>query len=176
MQEAFQGAKRKKSMLILGVDPGLQKTGWGVIKKEGSRLSFVDAGTIMSDKSLPLPKRLLQLHEALLEIITHFKPETSALEETFVNVNPASTLKLGQARGALMMTLSLSGLDVHEYAPTLVKKTVVGVGRADKSQVQMMVEMLLPAAKGKKLGPDAADALAIAITHAHHAVMKGKLG
>lgn len=159
-------------MIILGVDPGLQRTGWGLIRKDGSRLLFLDAGTLTSDNKLPLAERLLQLHDALLEIITHHKPHAAAIEETFVNVNPTSTLKLGQARGALLMTLSLAGLPVHEYAATQVKKTVVGVGRAEKQQVQMMVEMLLPASKGKIQGADAADALAIAICHAHHAVMK----
>ncbi|MCH2548391.1 MAG: crossover junction endodeoxyribonuclease RuvC, partial [Alphaproteobacteria bacterium] len=126
-------------MIILGVDPGLQRTGWGLIRKEGSHLKYLDSGTLSTDKSLPLAKRLLQLHDALLEIITHHKPDSSAIEETFVNVNPVSTLKLGQARGALLMTLSLAGLEVHEYAATQVKKTVVGVGSAQKEQVQMMV-------------------------------------
>ena len=161
--------------LILGVDPGLQRTGWGLVKKDGSRLIYVDSGTLTTDPKLPLAKRLLQLHDTLLEIITHHKPGSSAIEETFVNVNPASTLKLGQARGALLMTLSLAGLDVHEYAATQIKKTVVGVGRADKAQVQAMVELLLPASKGKTKGPDAADALAIAICHAHHVVMLNKI-
>lgn len=162
-------------MIILGVDPGLQRTGWGLIRKEGSNLKFINAGTLTSDNKRPLAERLLQLHDTLLEIITHHKPDAAAIEETFVNVNPVSTLKLGQARGALLMTLSLAGLEVHEYAATQVKKTVVGVGRADKNQIQMMVEMLLPASKGKVQGADAADALAIAICHAHHAVMKSKL-
>lgn len=155
-------------MIILGVDPGLQKTGWGVVAKEGNRLSFIGAGTITSSPKAPLSSRLLALHEGILEIITHYKPTTAAIEETFVNTNPASTLKLGQARGALLMTLAINGMDVHEYAATLVKKTIVGVGRAEKQQVQMMVEMLLPSAKGKIQGADAADALAIAICHAHH--------
>ena len=159
-------------MIILGVDPGLQRTGWGIIRKEGSSLKYLDSGTLVSDGKLPLAKRLVQLHDALLEIITHHKPDAAAIEETFVNVNPVSTLKLGQARGALLMTLSLAGLEVHEYAATQVKKTVVGVGRAQKEQVQMMVGMLLPASKGKVQGADAADALAIAICHAHHTVMK----
>lgn len=159
-------------MIILGVDPGLQRTGWGIIRKEGSNLKFVAAGTLTSDNKRPLAERLLQLHDTLLEIITHHKPDAAAIEETFVNVNPTSTLKLGQARGALLMTLSLAGLPVHEYAATQVKKTVVGVGRAEKHQIQMMVEMLLPTSKGKIAGADAADALAIAICHAHHAVMK----
>lgn len=158
-------------MLILGVDPGLQRTGWGIIRKQGSHLQYVGCGTLTSDSTAPLPQRLLQLHDALLEIITHHKPDVSAIEETFVNVNPASTLKLGQARGALLMTLSLAGLPVHEYSATNVKKTVTGVGRAEKEQVQAVVEMLLPACKPHIKGADAADALAIAICHSSHAVM-----
>lgn len=162
-------------MLILGVDPGLQRTGWGIIRKEGSNLKFIACGTVTSDNKLPLPARLLQLHDGLLEIITHYKPEVSAVEETFVNVNPASTLKLGQARGAILMTLSLAGLAVHEYSATNVKKTVTGSGRAEKEQVQALVEMLLPACKPSIKGADAADALAIAICHSSHAVMGGML-
>ncbi|MBM3617638.1 MAG: crossover junction endodeoxyribonuclease RuvC [Alphaproteobacteria bacterium] len=162
-------------MLILGVDPGLQRTGWGIIRKEGSNLKFIGCGTLLSDSKLPLPARLFQLHEALLEIITHHKPDVSAVEETFVNVNPASTLKLGQARGAILMTLSLAGLPVHEYSATNVKKTVTGSGRAEKEQVQALVEMLMPTSKAHIKGPDAADALAIAICHSSHAVMSGVL-
>lgn len=159
-------------MLILGVDPGLQRTGWGVVRKDGSHLQFIACGVITSESTLPLPARLLQLHDGLLEIITHYKPTVSAVEETFVNVNPTSTLKLGQARGAILMTLSLAGLPVHEYAATNVKKTVTGVGRAGKEQVQALVEMLLPACKPYIKTADAADALAIAICHSSHAVMK----
>lgn len=162
-------------MLILGVDPGLQRTGWGIIRKEGSNLKFIACGTLTSDNKLALPARLLQLHDGLLEIVTHYKPEVSAVEETFVNVNPASTLKLGQARGAILMTLSLAGLAVHEYSATNVKKTVTGSGRAEKDQVQALVEMLLPASKPFIKGADAADALAIAICHSSHAVMEQKL-
>ena len=162
--------------LILGVDPGLQKTGWGLVRKDGSRLSYVSCGTLASNPKDALAVRLLSLHDGLLEIITHHKPDHAAIEETFVSVNASSTLKLGQARGALMMTLSLAGLDVHEYSATQVKKTVVGTGRAEKTQIQMMVGMLLPSSKDAKFGPDAADALAIAICHAHHAVMKAKIG
>lgn len=162
-------------MIILGVDPGLQRTGWGIIRKEGSNLKFVACGTLTSNSKDELAVRLRSLHDALLEIITHYKPESSAIEETFVSVNAASTLKLGQARGALMMTLSLAGLPVAEYSPTQVKKTVVGAGRAEKHQIQAMVEMLLPATRNEKFGPDAADALAIAICHANHMVMSNKL-
>lgn len=162
-------------MIILGVDPGLQKTGWGVIRKDGSHLSYIACGTFNSDPKAPLAVRLHQLHDKLRDVMDAHHPDQAAIEETFVNVNPASTLKLGQARGALLMTLSLTGIDVHEYSATQIKKTVVGVGRADKSQVKMMVEMLLPASKGEQKGPDATDALAVAICHAHHAVMKQKL-
>lgn len=159
-------------MLILGVDPGLQRTGWGIIRKDGSHLAFIGCGIVTSNSNWPLPQRLLQLHDGLLEIITHYKPEVSAAEETFVNVNPASTLKLGQARGAVLMTLSLAGLPVHEYSATNVKKSVTGAGRADKNQVQALVEMLLPACKPHIKGADAADALAVAICHSSHAVME----
>lgn len=158
--------------LILGVDPGLQKTGWGIIRKEGSHLKFIACGTLTSDPKAPLAIRLRQLHDALYEIIAHYKPDTAAIEETFVNVNPASTLKLGQARGALLLTLSLADLPVAEYSATQVKKTVVGVGRAEKQQIQAVVEMLLPETKQQKFGPDAADALAVAICHSSHSVMQ----
>lgn len=153
--------------IIIGIDPGLQRTGWGLISKEGSRLQFIACGTITSDSKTPLSARLHQLYECLLEVITHYKPQEAAIEETFVSVNGASTLKLGQARGALMLTLAIASLPVHEYSATQVKKTVTGVGRAEKHQIQAMVEMLLPACKNVPKGADAADALAIAICHAH---------
>ena len=160
--------------VILGIDPGLQRTGWGIISKDGVNLHFIACGTVASDNTRPLAERLLQLHDGLLEIITHHKPDEAAIEETFVSVNGASTLKLGQARGAILVTLSLAGLAVEEYSATQVKKTVVGAGRAEKTQVQAMVDMLLPASKSIRKGPDAADALAIAICHAHHAAMYTK--
>lgn len=152
--------------VILGVDPGLQRTGWGVIKSESNRLSFVACGVVKSDNSLSIAERIKQLHDGLKQAITLYRPSEAAIEETFVNVSGSSTLKLGQARGGLLLTLSLSELPVFEYSANMVKKSVVGAGHADKNQVGMMVKMLLPASDAKQA--DAADALAIAICHAHH--------
>lgn len=153
-------------MRILGVDPGLQRTGWGVIEVKGNSLTYIDCGVIASTASNPLAERLCELGDGLGRIIKKFSPEVSAVEETFSNVNAASTLKLGQARGAILLTLSQAKLPVHEYAATLVKKSIVGAGRAEKNQVAMMVGVLLP---GFKTAPaDASDALAVAICHAHH--------
>lgn len=154
------------SITILGVDPGLQKTGYGVIRQNGNALSFVACGTLTSDSKAPLAERLACLHAGLAGVIALHKPQEAAIEETFVNAGVQSALKLGQARGALMLTLSLAGLKLGEYAATLVKKSVVGAGRAEKEQVAHMVQMLLPGC-GKN-GPDAMDALAVAICHAHH--------
>ena len=152
--------------VILGVDPGLQHTGWGVITSEGNRLSFIACGVINPPVKLPIGERIKHLHDHLKSVIELHKPHESALEETFVNVSGSSTLKLGQARGGLLLTLSLSGLPVFEYSANMGKKSVVGQGHADKKQVAMMVKMLLPASDASKA--DAADALAIAICHAHH--------
>lgn len=151
---------------ILGIDPGLVRCGWGIVEREGSRLSFVDCGVIKPETKIPFEQRLLTLHTALQEIIGKRQPGVAAIEETFVNVNANATLKLGNARGAILLSLALAGLPVSEYAPNLIKKTVVGAGRAEKSQVDMMVQMLLPGCGSH--GPDAMDALAIAITHAQH--------
>ena len=152
---------------ILGIDPGLQRTGWGLIRQQGNRLSYVASGTVTSTASQPLDVRLKSLHDGIASMIALHRPDTSAIEETFVNVNPASTLKLGQARGALLLTLSLAGLPVAMYSATQVKKSIVGAGRADKAQIIAMVNQLLPTANVTQ--PDAADALAIALTHANHA-------
>lgn len=157
-------------MKIIGIDPGLQRTGWGVIAMKSGALSFVACGTIKTDSAQPLDKRLQQLHHDLKEQIILHTPQTAAIEETFVSVNGASTLKLGQARGALMLTLSLCNLPVAEYAATLVKKSIVGAGRAEKNQVAMMVQTLLSGCG--KFGADAMDALAIAICHANHSGVK----
>jgi crossover junction endodeoxyribonuclease RuvC len=151
---------------ILGVDPGLRRTGWGVIDVQGSRLSFVAAGVIAPDETDALAERLASLHRGLLGVIAAHAPHEAAVEETFVNANPSSTLKLGQARGVAMLTPALAGLKVAEYAANLVKKTVVGAGHAEKRQIQAMIAVLLPKASVK--GADAADALAIAICHAQH--------
>lgn len=153
-------------MRIIGIDPGLQRTGWGVIDARDNRLSFVAEGTVTSNAKLALAERLMQLHDGLVEVIETWSPEQAAVEETFVNKNPTSTLKLGQARGIALLVPARLGLVVGEYTPNLVKKTVVGAGHAAKEQVLMMVKTLLPGSGNA--GPDAADALAVAICHAHH--------
>lgn len=153
-------------MLILGLDPGLGTTGWGLIRAEGNRLSHVANGQLKTVTTDPLPKRLSHLASQLEAVLTDYAPSAAAVEEVFVNKNPQSTLKLSHARGVALMVAARSGLDVGEYAPTLVKKAVVGTGTADKVQVHAMIQRLLPGAK--IAGPDAADALAVAITHAHH--------
>lgn len=155
---------------ILGIDPGLRKTGWGLIVCEGSKLSFVGCGCIESDGAAGLPERLRQLHDGLTRVVASVLPDEVAVEETFVNRDPQSTLKLGQARGIALVVPALAGLSVAEYATNLVKKTVVGVGHADKKQIQMMVRVLLPKAETKSA--DAADALAVAICHAQHRGMR----
>jgi len=153
-------------MIILGLDPGLGTTGWGVINSVGNRLSHIANGQIKTDPKMALASRLLKLDLELTDLLLEYRPEAAAVEEVFVNSNPQSTLKLGQARGVVLLGASRTGIDVGEYAARVVKKSVVGVGKADKDQVQAMIKILLP---GVKLsGPDAADALAVAITHAHH--------
>ncbi|MCC7260392.1 MAG: crossover junction endodeoxyribonuclease RuvC [Alphaproteobacteria bacterium] len=159
--------------LILGIDPGLVHTGWGIIDSSGSALRFIACGAIHPDKDAPLATRLRTLHDELSGVIALHRPDEAAIEETFATQNGASTLKLGQARGALILTLATAGLAVHEYAATLVKKSVVGVGRAEKGQVTMMVRQLLPSATLRT--PDEADALAVAICHAGHATMRRTL-
>ncbi|HEU5046624.1 MAG TPA: crossover junction endodeoxyribonuclease RuvC [Rickettsiales bacterium] len=153
--------------IIIGIDPGLQKTGWGIIRSSGNSLSLIACGTVKTDSSQKvIAPRLLHLSSELSTIIAQYNPDEAAVEETFVNVNGQSTLKLGQARGAILLTLVQSGLPVSEYAATLVKKSVVGIGRAEKHQVAQMVQMLLPGCGSH--GADAMDALAVAICHAHH--------
>ncbi|HEX8839980.1 MAG TPA: crossover junction endodeoxyribonuclease RuvC [Sphingomicrobium sp.] len=153
-------------MKILGLDPGLGTTGWGLIQAEGNRLTHLANGQIKTATADPLPKRLSSLASQLEAILTDHRPDGAAVEEVFVNQNPQSTLKLGQARGVVIMVPARSGIDVGEYAARLIKKAVVGVGNAEKAQVHAMVSRLLPGVK--IAGPDAADALAVAITHAHH--------
>lgn len=155
---------------ILGIDPGLRTTGWGVVVSEGSKLGFVACGCVESDSGLSLAERLRQLHEGLARVIGAFEPDEVAVEETFVNRDPQSALKLGQARGVALVVPALAGLSVAEYAANLVKKTVVGAGHADKKQVQMMIRVLLP--KAETSSADAADALAVAICHAQHRGMR----
>lgn len=160
-------------MRLLGLDPGLRVTGWGVIAFEGNRLHHIAHGVVRSDEKLSLAERLLQLHEGIAEIVALHDPAEAAIEETFVNQNPHSTLKLGQARGAVMLAPARAGLMVAEYAPTLIKQSVVGTGRAAKDQVGMMVRILLPGCVVSS--SDAADALAVAICHAHHRATKTRL-
>ena len=154
-------------MRLLGLDPGLRHTGWGVIEAAGNRLRHVADGAVHSSDARSLAERLVELHDGLARIIAEFRPDEAAVEETFVNKNPTSTLKLGLARGVALLVPALAGLPVHEYPANLVKKSVVGAGHAAKEQVQMMVRRLLPGAM--IASPDAADALAVAICHAHHA-------
>ena len=151
---------------ILGLDPGLATTGWGLISADGNRLSHVANGQIKTDPLTPLPQRLARLAEALETILAGHRPDAAAVEEVFVNKNPQSTLKLGQARGVALMCAARAGIAVGEYSPALVKKALVGTGTAEKGQIHAMIARLLPGAK--IAGPDAADALAVAITHAHH--------
>ena len=153
-------------MRVLGIDPGLERTGWGIIDHEGSRLSFVAAGVIRSKSTEPMAVRLCRIDAELTKVIAEFKPDTSAIEETFVNSNSASSLKLGQARGVAILAPARAGLDVGEYAANTVKKSVVGAGHAAKDQIAMMIKVLLPTSG--ELAADAADALAVAICHAHH--------
>ena len=155
----------QEAIRILGIDPGLQRTGWGVVESLGSSLGFVAAGTVRTDPKADLATRLCQLHEGLSDIVHQHQPDEAAVEQTFVNKDAKATLKLGQARGIAMLVPALGGLGVAEYAPNQVKKTVIGVGHGDKAQIKLMVNMLLP--KASFDSDDAADALAIAICHAH---------
>ena len=162
-----------KTIRIVGIDPGLRRTGWGVIESEGPRLSYIASGVITSDSEKDLAYRLRELFEGLTSVLAATQPREAAVEETFVNDNAKATLKLGQARGIAMLAPAMRGLKVAEYTPNLIKKTVVGAGHADKKQIQMMVGFLLPKAKFEC--SDEADALAIAITHAHHRVSAERL-
>lgn len=159
---------------ILGIDPGLQKTGWGIIESEGHKLSYVSCGLIKTTKSRTLPERLHEIDSGMAYVIDAFKPDQAAIEETFVNNNAASALKLGLARGVAMVVPARNGLIVGEYPANLVKKSVVGAGKAGKDQVGMMIRTLLPACG--KIGEDEADALAVAICHAHHAESRKRFG
>ena len=151
---------------ILGLDPGLRKTGWGVITCEGTKLSYVACGVVTSDGDLALALRLKQLHDRITEVVTAWDPDEVAVEETFVNKDAQATLKLGHARAMSLLVPALLGLPVAEYGANQVKKSVVGAGHAEKAQIQAMVRILLPKSDAKTA--DAADALAIAIAHAHH--------
>lgn len=154
-------------MILLGLDPGLRTTGWGVIVCQGSRLGHVANGCVKSDAERPLGDRLMQIYDGLKQVILEYRPDSAAVEETFVNANPNTTLRLGQARGVVLLAPTLVGVPVSEYAANLIKKSVVGTGHANKEQIRMMVKVLLPGCV--IASDDAADALAVAICHAHHA-------
>jgi crossover junction endodeoxyribonuclease RuvC len=151
---------------ILGIDPGLRRTGWGLIECEGNRLIYVACGSVETNERTDLALRLVAIHDGLLRVIDEFAPHEAAVEQTFVNKDATATLKLGQARGIAMLIPARAGLPVSEYAPNLVKKTIVGTGHGEKAQIRMMIGVLLP--KADPQSEDAADALAIAVTHAHH--------
>ncbi len=160
-------------MRFLGLDPGLRKTGWGVIESAGHTLRYVDAGCVVTEVVPELARRLASLHEALNDVLVRYLPDEAAVEETFVNRNAGSTLKLGQARGVAMLAPAIRGIPVAEYAALLVKKSVTGNGHAGKEQVHAMVTMLLPGFRAASF--DAADALAVAICHAHHRATAAKV-
>jgi crossover junction endodeoxyribonuclease RuvC len=151
---------------ILGIDPGLRRTGWGLIEADGNRLIHIACGSLETNERAELSTRLLAIHDGLIAVIEQYQPHEAAVEATFVNANAAATLKLGQARGIAMLVPAKAGLTVAEYAPNVIKKTVVGAGHGEKMQIRMMVGVLLPRADPKS--DDAADALAIAVCHAHH--------
>jgi crossover junction endodeoxyribonuclease RuvC len=161
-------------MRLIGFDPGLRATGWGVIESDAGRLFYIADGVVKTDDGLPLAQRLVQLADGLTQLIRAYDPTEAAIEETFVNKNAVSTLKLGQARGIALLVPARAGIPVAEYLPNLVKKTVVGTGHAAKQQVQMMVRILLPGAV--MATADAADALAVAICHAHHRDTARRIG
>lgn len=152
---------------VLGLDPGLRRTGWGVIETAGNRLRHVDHGVVATDAATGVPERLCALYEGLREIVARYEPDEASVEETFVNRNPESTLKLGLARGVVLLAPARAGLPVHEYAANRIKKALVGAGHADKDQVALMVRHLLPGVGDATA--DATDALAAAICHAHSA-------
>ena len=156
----------RQSIRILGIDPGLRRTGWGLIEADGNRLIHIACGSLETSDRAHLSERLLAIHDGLLAVIERFAPQEAAVEATFVNSNAAATLKLGQARGIAMLVPAKAGLSVAEYAPNLVKKSIVGAGHGEKAQIRMMIGVLLP--KADPRSEDAADALAIAVCHAHH--------
>jgi crossover junction endodeoxyribonuclease RuvC len=160
-------------MRIIGIDPGLQRTGWGLIDVNGNNLTHISHGTVVTNPKMSTPQRLTQIFDELSQQINIWLPQEAAIEEVFVNKNPVSSLKLGQARGVAMMAPAKLGLGVWEYPANLIKKSVVGAGHADKKQVQMMIKVLLP---GIDASSDAADALAVAICHANHAASRQKMG
>jgi crossover junction endodeoxyribonuclease RuvC len=162
----MNGAVMRTPIRILGIDPGLRRTGWGVIDIEGNNLTFVGCGSVATDDKAALAVRLVSIHDGLARVIERFHPSEAAVEATFVNKDATATLKLGQARGVALLAPGQAGVSVAEYAPNVVKKSIVGAGHGDKAQVRMMVGVLLP--RADPTSDDAADALAVAVTHAHH--------
>ena len=156
----------RQAIRILGIDPGLRRTGWGAVVIEGNRLSFLGCGSVTTDDKLTLAERLVTIHDGLRRVVAELAPDEAAVEATFVNKDAVATLKLGQARGIALLVPAIAGLPVAEYAPNLVKKTIVGAGHGEKAQIRMMIGVLLP--KADPQSEDAADALAIAVCHAHH--------
>jgi crossover junction endodeoxyribonuclease RuvC len=156
----------RQPIRILGIDPGLRRTGWGLIETDGNRLIHVACGSVETSERAEIGSRLVVIHDGLCQVIERYRPHEAAVEQTFVNTNAAATLKLGQARGIAVLVPARAGLAVAEYAPNLVKKTIVGTGHGEKAQIRMMICMLLP--KADPQSEDAADALAIAVCHAHH--------
>ena len=162
----YQRGLMRRVIRILGIDPGLRRTGWGLVEADGNRLIYVACGSLETSENAALGERLVAIHDGLARVIAEFQPDEAAVESTFVNANAAATLKLGQARGIAMLVPARAGLAVAEYAPNLIKKTIVGAGHGDKAQIRMMIGVLLPKAAPET--EDATDALAIAVTHAHH--------
>jgi crossover junction endodeoxyribonuclease RuvC len=156
----------RRPIRILGIDPGLRRTGWGMVEIAGNRLSFLGCGSVTTRDDDPLAARLLAIHDGLMRVLDDFRPDEAAVEATFVNRDAKATLKLGQARGIAMVVPARAGVPVAEYAPNMVKKSIIGAGHGDKAQIRMMIGVLLPRADPSS--DDAADALAIAVTHAHH--------
>jgi crossover junction endodeoxyribonuclease RuvC len=156
----------QRPIRILGIDPGLRRTGWGMVTIDGNRLSFLACGSLTTDSAAGLAARLLAIHDGLRQVVQAHAPDEAAVEATIVNKDASATLKLGQARGIAMLVPAIAGLPVAEYAPNLVKKAIVGAGHGEKAQIRMMIGVLLPAADPQST--DAADALAIAVCHAHH--------
>jgi len=167
-------APTRDRLRVLGLDPGLRHMGWGVVDVDGNRLTWVADGVVRSDGDRSLAERLVELHDALVRVVEAWTPDEAAVEETFVNRNAASTLKLGQARAVALLVPARAGLPVAEYPSNVVKQAVVGNGRAEKAQVQDMVRRILPGAAPRS--PDAADALAVAVCHAHHGLTSRRWG
>jgi crossover junction endodeoxyribonuclease RuvC len=165
-RRGYQRCIVARPIRILGIDPGLRRTGWGVVEIEGNRLGFCACGSLATDDKATLAMRLLAIHDGLRRVVEEAAPDEAAVEATFVSRDAAATLKLGQARGIARLVPAIAGLPVAEYAPNLIKKTIIGTGHGEKAQIRMMIGVLLP--KADPQSHDAADALAIAICHAHH--------